>query len=200
MASIRDTLTKLLASDKPEPGTPLANYVGQYPFQQGEAPLEAPMFSPDDLIGTGIGKAALVGGAKLAPLLMSMVKPQNEMKPLVKALEAESNTIENVVKPYKDMGLDIFISASKNKPELNLSQIVVPKEMRNQGIGTKAMQDITNYADQTGNRITLTPSTSFGATSVDRLKDFYKQLGFVENKGKFKDFSTRETMYRDPQQ
>lgn len=61
MASIRDTLTKLLASDKPEPGTPLARAVGQYPFQQGEAPLEAPMFSPDDLIGTGIGKAALLG-------------------------------------------------------------------------------------------------------------------------------------------
>jgi len=74
MASIRDTLTKLLASDKPEPGTPLARAVGQYPFQQGEAPLEAPMLSPDDLIGTGIGKAALVGGAKLAPLLMGIVK------------------------------------------------------------------------------------------------------------------------------
>lgn len=70
MASIRDTLTKLLASDKPEPGTPLARAVGQYPFQQGEAPLEAPMLSPDDLIGTGIGKAALAGGAKLAPLLL----------------------------------------------------------------------------------------------------------------------------------
>ena len=70
MASIRDTLTKLLANDKPEPGTPLANYVGQYPFQQGEAPLEAPPISPDDLIGTGIGKAALAGGAKLAPALL----------------------------------------------------------------------------------------------------------------------------------
>ena len=74
MASIRDTLTKLLANDKPEPGTPLARAVGQYPFQQGEAPLEAPMLSPDDLIGTGIGKAALAGGAKLAPLLMGIVK------------------------------------------------------------------------------------------------------------------------------
>jgi len=65
MASIRDTLTKLLASDKPEPGTPLANYIGQYPFQQGEAPLETPMFAPDDLIGMGLGKAAVTGGAKL---------------------------------------------------------------------------------------------------------------------------------------
>jgi hypothetical protein len=70
MATIRDTLTKLLASDKPEPGTPLAKALGQYPFQQGEAPLETPMLSPDDLIGTGIGKAALVGGAKLAPMLL----------------------------------------------------------------------------------------------------------------------------------
>jgi hypothetical protein len=75
MASIRDTLTKLLASDKPEPGTPLANYIGQYPFQQGEASLEAPMLSPDDLIGTGIGKAALVGGAKALPMLAGVLAP-----------------------------------------------------------------------------------------------------------------------------
>jgi hypothetical protein len=65
MASVRDTLTKLLANDKPEPGTPLARAVGQYPFQQGEAPLETPMFAPDDLIGMGLGKAAVTGGAKL---------------------------------------------------------------------------------------------------------------------------------------
>jgi hypothetical protein len=30
------------------------------------------------------------------------------------------------------------------------------------------------------------------------LKDFYKRFGFVENKGRNKDFSTRNTMYRDP--
>ena len=87
MASIRDTLTKLLASDKPEPGTPLANYIGQYPFQQGEAPLEAPMLSPDDLIGTGIGKAALISGAKFAPLLMGAIKPHINTQPLVSALK-----------------------------------------------------------------------------------------------------------------
>lgn len=88
MASIRDTLTKLLASDKPEPGTPLARAVGQYPFQQGEAPLEAPMLSPDDLIGTGIGKAAVVAGSKYAPLLMGMIKnPSLEKLTISKALE-----------------------------------------------------------------------------------------------------------------
>jgi hypothetical protein len=80
MASIRDTLTKLLASDKPEPGTPLARAVGQYPFQQGEAPLEAPMLSPDDLIGTGIGKAALVGAGKAMPLLAgTFIGPKSKL-------------------------------------------------------------------------------------------------------------------------
>jgi len=53
-------------------------------------------------------------------------------------------------------------------------------------------------ADAEGARISLTPDTSFGGTSVSRLKDFYKRFGFVDNKGKNKDFSTRNTMYRDP--
>jgi len=74
MASIRDTLAKLLAKESPSAiqGTPLGN---AYPdVAQPEPGLEAPFLSPDDLIGTGIGKAALVGGAKLAPLLMGIVK------------------------------------------------------------------------------------------------------------------------------
>jgi hypothetical protein len=70
MASIRDTLAGLFAKESPSAiqGTPLGN---AYPsLAQPEPGLEAPMFSPDDLIGTGIGKAALAGGAKLAPLLL----------------------------------------------------------------------------------------------------------------------------------
>ncbi len=39
-----------------------------------EPPLEAPMFSPDDLLGTGVGKAALAGGASVASLLRLMGK------------------------------------------------------------------------------------------------------------------------------
>lgn len=102
MASIRDTLTKLLASDKPEPGTPLARAVGQYPFQQGEAPLEAPMFSPDDLIGTGIGKAALVGAGKAMPLLAgTFIGPKSklwntEAHALAQALEAKGVNPEQI--------------------------------------------------------------------------------------------------------
>jgi hypothetical protein len=70
MASLRDTLASLFAKESPSAiqGTPLGK---AYPgLAQPEQPLEAPFLSPDDLIGTGIGKAALAGGAKLAPLLL----------------------------------------------------------------------------------------------------------------------------------
>ena len=70
MASIRDTLAGLFAKESPSAiqGTPLGK---AYPnLAQPEPGLEAPMLSPDDLIGTGIGKAALAGGAKLAPMLL----------------------------------------------------------------------------------------------------------------------------------
>lgn len=81
---------------------------------------------------------------------------------------------------------------------INLSKIEVPKDARGTGIGSDVMNKIVNYADLTGSKIVLSPSKDFGASSVNRLKDFYKRFGFVENKGKSKDFSTRETMYREP--
>ena len=60
------------------------------------------------------------------------------------------------------------------------------------------MQEIIDNADAEGQTITLSPSIDFGATSINRLKDFYKQFGFVENKGRNKDFTISESMYRIP--
>jgi len=60
------------------------------------------------------------------------------------------------------------------------------------------MNDLIAYADATKQRIDLTPAKDFGASSVNRLKDFYKRFGFIENKGRNKDFSISETMYRTP--
>lgn len=60
------------------------------------------------------------------------------------------------------------------------------------------MQELVEYADRTGQKVMLTASTDFGGSSVKRLKDFYKRFGFVENKGRNKDFAISETMYREP--
>ena len=58
------------------------------------------------------------------------------------------------------------------------------------------MEDIIDLADRFGLRIDGTPSADFGASSVKRLKRFYKRLGFLENRGKAKDYTISETMYR----
>jgi GNAT superfamily N-acetyltransferase len=117
------------------------------------------------------------------------------LAPMTKGLPvgASIKSLDDIFKKYPDVTID----ASVGKKDINLSRIVVPKEMRNQGIGTQVMSDLSEYADSLGKRITLTPSSDFGG-SVPKLKTFYKELGFVENKGKNKDFSTREAMYREP--
>ncbi|NBW69377.1 MAG: N-acetyltransferase [Betaproteobacteria bacterium] len=91
---------------------------------------------------------------------------------------------------------DVDISLAGDK-QLNLSKIVVPKEMRGQGMGTQVMNDLVRQADEAGASVSLSPSADFGGNK-ERLKDFYKRFGFVENKGKNKDFSISESMYREP--
>jgi GNAT superfamily N-acetyltransferase len=81
--------------------------------------------------------------------------------------------------------------------EISVGKIVVPKSERSVGTGTAAMQAITRYADAHGKTISLTPSADFGGTK-SRLVKFYKKLGFVENKGRNKDYEISETMYRLP--
>ena len=82
--------------------------------------------------------------------------------------------------------------------EIVLSRIEVPQNVRGKGLGSKAMDQIVEMADKEGKIIRLTPDISFGGTSVARLKKFYKRFGFVENKGKNKDFTFKDTMLRLP--
>ena len=105
-------------------------------------------------------------------------------------------TLSRIKNKAERQGIDLSIS--EDMLNISLSRIVVPQQ--NQGVGSQIMRDITAYADSSGKSITITPSTDFGATSVSRLKNFYKQFGFVENKGRNKDFAFRDTMYRLPEQ
>jgi GNAT superfamily N-acetyltransferase len=88
-------------------------------------------------------------------------------------------------------------SISEKDGTIELGQIIVPEGARGAGAGTQAMQQLLAYADATGQRVVLTPSADFGGTK-SRLVKFYKGLGFVENKGRSKDFTTRATMIREP--
>lgn len=94
-------------------------------------------------------------------------------------------------------GVDIKHSLSEKDGTIEVGRIVVPEAKRNTGLGTAAMRQLIAYADATGQRIVLTPSADFGGTK-SRLETFYKSLGFVANKGRSKDFTTKAAMIREP--
>lgn len=104
--------------------------------------------------------------------------------------------IDTLRQSLDQLGVDHSIHHSRPH-YLHVGKIVVPKDSRNQGVGTEAMKLITAYADEKQRRVTLTPASDFGGSKT-RLIGFYKRHGFVENKGRNKDYSTREAMYRDP--
>ena len=85
---------------------------------------------------------------------------------------------------------------SKNGNYVTLNKIVANK--LGNGFGSKFMSDLVRIADKNGWTLALTPDMSFGASSVGRLKKFYKRFGFIPNKGRKADFNTRETMIRKP--
>jgi hypothetical protein len=93
--------------------------------------------------------------------------------------------------------LGVSLQISERGGYIELSKIVVPAAIRNTGIGTSAMKLITEYADRTNQTITLTPSSDFGGNK-SRLVRFYASVGFVNNKGKQKDYQISDTMYRVP--
>lgn len=78
-----------------------------------------------------------------------------------------------------------------------LSRIVVLDNGREEGTGTQVMQHLSRWADANGITLALTPSSDFGG-NTRRLRDFYKRFGFIENKGKKRDFEISEGMYREP--
>ncbi|OCZ48646.1 GNAT family N-acetyltransferase [Acinetobacter pittii] len=114
------------------------------------------------------------------------------------ATPEQTISVDDFVKGIKKQyGIELGLKGSPTSNILSLHKIVVPEAMRNQGTGSKAMQDIVNYADSQNKTIALTPSSDFGGNK-NRLTGFYKKLGFVENKGRNKDYEISESMYRSP--
>lgn len=91
------------------------------------------------------------------------------------------------------------ISLTGTGDVVTLQRIELPAESRNLGTGTAIMQQITSWADANGKTVALSPSSDFGGNKA-RLNEFYKRFGFVDNKGRNKDYAISETMYREPKQ
>lgn len=107
---------------------------------------------------------------------------------------------ESIEKKHPGVKLGLYKStAHKSRNILTLHSIVVPKEHRGKGVGSSIMQAVNAHADKHNATVALTPDTSYGGSSVSRLKKFYKSHGYVENKGRHKDYTLSESMHRKPE-
>lgn len=89
---------------------------------------------------------------------------------------------ENYVLKSLENNYPIELQLFDKGTHLELDKILVPSGMRGVGIGSEVMSKIGEYADKIGLPVFLTPSTSYGGTSLERLKRFYKRFGFKKVK------------------
>lgn len=109
-----------------------------------------------------------------------------------------SNSIKNVddIESKYKAKMDYMI-LNEDKQYINIRNLVVKEELRNNGTGQAILNDIIQYANETGKTITLTPTNAFN--TKQRLKQWYKKNGFVENTGKNANFLISDTMYKLPE-
>jgi predicted GNAT family acetyltransferase len=89
---------------------------------------------------------------------------------------------ENYVLKSLENNYPIELQLFDKGTHLELDKILVPSGMRGVGIGSEVMSKIAEYSDKIGKPVFLTPSTSYGGTSLERLKRFYRRFGFSKVK------------------
>lgn len=96
----------------------------------------------------------------------------------------------------------LFLSDMGKRNAIELHSIIVNKEEQGSGTGSKVMQELIAYADANGKIVVLDPGLldkQHGTTSQSRLRKFYKRFGFIDNKGRNKNYEFRNLMIRYPQ-
>ena len=96
----------------------------------------------------------------------------------------------------------LFLGDMASRNAIELHSIIVNREDQGKGTGSKVMQELIKYADDNGKIMVLDPGLldkQHGTTSQSRLRKFYKQFGFIDNKGRNKNYEFRNLMIRYPQ-
>ena len=131
------------------------------------------------------------------------------MLTLKKLLEQIESGIENKVAAFERTLQSLYpeidrvgIYFEKANGSLFLSDLYIKEEFRGQGVGSKVMNSIIQFADNNNLPVVLIPEPDDEDVSPKQLIDFYKKFGFVLNKGKKMDYSFSDpfatTMYRLP--
>jgi len=114
--------------------------------------------------------------------------PHNdELQALTESLEGK----------YPGLQLHAFVSRS-GYVEISLIRVLL--ENRNQGIGTEVIQAIKDFAQSINLPVVLRPSAE--SRKIKKLDNFYRNLDFVHNKGRKRDYGLATpfapTMYWKP--
>ena len=109
----------------------------------------------------------------------------------------EENSLQKLINSLELQYPGVQLSAWENSSRIELAMIKVPKEIQGQGIGSKIIQFIKDYAQSVQKPIVLRPDPEKGKKAA--LNRFYTRQDFVNNKGKNIDYSlsspTSKTMY-----
>ena len=96
----------------------------------------------------------------------------------------------------------LYLWAYETDRKVELKEIKVPPEQRNQGLGGQIIEAIKDYARRVGKPVVLSPQPEFGKKKA--LDRFYRNHGFVYNRGRNKDYEISSffgpTMYWRPTQ
>jgi ribosomal protein S18 acetylase RimI-like enzyme len=114
---------------------------------------------------------------------------------LVESLSSD-DVLGAIKSKYKDQLDDLSVFARPKEKALVISMIKVKPEFRKQGIAKKVMKELLYFADSHEYVTILTPEPQDRSISQGNLEKFYKELGFVANKGKNKDWRFTQTMIR----
>jgi len=112
-------------------------------------------------------------------------------------ISQNSDLLLSFIEKWESLGLSIYLY--ERSDSISLDKLIVPKRSRKMGIGTQFMEELVEIADKLGKRLLLTPDTSYGGSSEDRLRRFYRRFGLIDNRGRKKDYSISDGMYRNPE-
>ena len=158
----------------------------------------------DEIVSAlGLEKRSKTGQQILNDILASIDRKEQEKKGNIMLRKAPMQELAETGMSYDNPQL--LEKYNLEHVDLSLKDDVITLHRliakdKGQGNGTRFMNDLTEMADKNGLTVTLTPSKDFGASSVARLKDFYKRFGFKENKGRTQDLSINESMIRRPKE
>jgi len=109
-------------------------------------------------------------------------------------LAQEQHTIQDFINLYINKYPGIILRITEFDNKIKLDKIEIPKDLRNQGIGTEIITALKSYSESVNKPIVLNPEPEKGKKGA--LQRFYERNEFVDNTGRKKDYDLTDTFSR----